>query len=67
MPDAAASRRGFLLKCRLPVNGIQNGSPDGFALVNNGVVVEFLSYEGSFAAANGSENGCRHRIHELHP
>ncbi len=40
-----------------PVNGIQNGGtaggqPDGFALVNNtGALVEFLSYEGSFTAA----------------
>ena len=34
------------------VNGIQNGAPDGFALVDNtGAVVEFLSYEGSFIAA----------------
>ncbi|HVF39686.1 MAG TPA: DNA/RNA non-specific endonuclease, partial [Gemmatimonadaceae bacterium] len=46
-------------------NGIQNGSgtatgidPDGFALVNNnGVVVEFLSYEGSFTAASGVAAG----------
>jgi len=35
-----------------PVNGIQNGSPDGMALVNpSNHVVEFLSYEGSFTAA----------------
>jgi DNA/RNA endonuclease G (NUC1) len=33
-------------------DGIQNGAPDGFALVDNtGAVVEFLSYEGSFVAA----------------
>ena len=31
----------------LPVNGIQNGAPDGIALINEGAVVEFLSYEGS--------------------
>jgi len=30
----------------LPANGIQNGAPDGIALVNDGEVVEFLSYEG---------------------
>src|SRR5262249_47763407 len=37
-----------------PVNGIQNGSPDGFALVGpGGTVIQFLSYEGSFVAANG--------------
>ena len=34
-------------------NGIQNGSPDGFALVDAaGEVVEFLSYEGTFTAAD---------------
>src|SRR3954466_13014174 len=39
-------------------NGIQNGSPDGMALVDNtGAVVEFLSYEGTFAATNGPANG----------
>ena len=34
-----------------PTNGLQNGAPDGLALVDAGsVVVEFLSYEGSFVA-----------------
>jgi predicted extracellular nuclease len=28
-----------------PVNGIQNGDPDGLALVNGSTVVQFLSYE----------------------
>lgn len=37
---------------------IQNGSPDGLALVdNNGDVVEFLSYEGSFTAIGGPADG----------
>ncbi|MEO7360362.1 MAG: DNA/RNA non-specific endonuclease [Gemmatimonadaceae bacterium] len=41
-----------------PQDGIQNGSPDGFALVdNNNQVVEFLSYEGVFVAANGPASG----------
>jgi DNA/RNA endonuclease G (NUC1) len=41
-----------------PVNGIQNGDPDGIALVNaGGTVVEFLSYEGSFTAIGGPANG----------
>jgi DNA/RNA endonuclease G (NUC1) len=40
-----------------PSNGIQNGSPDGLALVNGTEVVEFLSYEGTFAATNGPANG----------
>lgn len=40
------------------VNGIQNGSPDGIALVNAASqVVEFLSYEGTFVAANGPAAG----------
>ena len=35
-------------------SGIQNGAPDGIALVDAvGTVVQFLSYEGSFTAADG--------------
>lgn len=42
----------------LPSNGLQNGSPDGLALVDAGsTVVEFLSYEGSFVAVGGPANG----------
>lgn len=42
----------------LPVNGLQNGSPDGLALVDNtGAVVQFLSYEGVFTATNGPAIG----------
>jgi predicted extracellular nuclease len=38
--------------------GLQNGAPDGVALVDAaGVVVEFLSYEGSFTAAGGPADG----------
>jgi DNA/RNA endonuclease G (NUC1) len=41
-----------------PQDGIQNGSPDGMALVDgNGQVVEFLSYEGTFTAVGGPANG----------
>jgi hypothetical protein len=41
-----------------PVNGIQNGSPDGIALVNaSSTVVQFLSYEGAFTAVGGPANG----------
>jgi len=44
------------------VSGIQNGNstgdePDGIALVNGTTLVQFLSYEGSFTAANGPANG----------
>ena len=41
----------------LPANGLQNGSPDGFALIQDGAVVEFLSYEGSFTATDGTAVG----------
>ena len=40
-----------------PSNGIQNGSPDGIALVNGTTVVQFLSYEGTFTAVGGPANG----------
>ncbi|MBX2828371.1 MAG: hypothetical protein KTR22_09415 [Flavobacteriaceae bacterium] len=39
-------------------SGIQNGSPDGLALVDDiGSVIQFLSYEGSFTATAGAANG----------
>ncbi|MGX6604578.1 ExeM/NucH family extracellular endonuclease [Micromonosporaceae bacterium Da 78-11] len=38
--------------------GIQNGSPDGVALVDaTGKATEFLTYEGTFAATNGAAVG----------
>lgn len=46
-----------------PAAGIQNGAPDGVALVYNYLlpdsaeVIQFLSYEGSFTAADGPANG----------
>ncbi|HMX41314.1 MAG TPA: hypothetical protein PKD78_13340, partial [Saprospiraceae bacterium] len=40
-----------------PANGLQNGSPDGVALVHGGMVVQFLSYEGVFTAVGGPANG----------
>lgn len=39
------------------VNGIQNGSPDGVALVQGSTVIQFLSYEGVFTATNGPASG----------
>ncbi len=43
----------------LPTNGMQNGAPDGLALVNtcSNQVVMFISYEGSFLATNGPAAG----------
>ncbi|MEJ2563016.1 MAG: ExeM/NucH family extracellular endonuclease [Anaerolineales bacterium] len=39
-------------------SGIQNGSPDGIALVDpGGAVIQFLSYEGSFTAVGGPADG----------
>ena len=51
-----------------PVNGIQNGSPDGIALYysptatgcggsGNDTVIQFLSYEGTITATGGPANG----------
>ncbi len=48
------------LAFNFPVNGIQNGdsAPDGIALVDDtGAVVQFISYEGSFTAAEGPAAG----------
>ncbi|MET8312328.1 ExeM/NucH family extracellular endonuclease [Micromonospora sp. NPDC005173] len=41
-----------------PTDGIQNGSPDGVALVApGGAVAEFLTYEGTMTAVGGPANG----------
>lgn len=40
-----------------PSNGIQNGSPDGLALVSGTHVIEFLSYEGTVTATGGPALG----------
>ena len=42
-----------------PSNGIQNGSPDGIALINTSTntLVQFLCYEGTFAGVGGLANG----------
>lgn len=37
----------------LPSNGIQNGGPDGLSLDIDGELIQFLSYEGTFTAADG--------------
>ena len=45
-----------------PSNGIENGSPDGFALLDaSDNVIEFLSYEGTFTASNGPAVGMTSR------
>ncbi len=45
-----------------PQNGVQNGAPDGVALVGaSGAVLEFVSYEGEFTATNGPAAGLTSR------
>lgn len=40
------------------ISGLQNGAPDGVALIDSGgAVVQFLSYEGSFTATDGPAAG----------
>jgi DNA/RNA endonuclease G (NUC1) len=54
---ATCDNRG-VIAITYPANGIQNGSPDGLALVNSGgQVIEFLSYEGTFTATTGPATG----------
>ena len=40
-----------------PANGVQNGDPDAVALVRDGVVIELLSYEGTFTPVDGTATG----------
>ena len=41
-----------------PLSGLQNGAPDGIALIDaSNNVVQFLSYEGSFVAVGGAADG----------
>ncbi|PSJ36534.1 Calx-beta domain-containing protein [Allosphingosinicella deserti] len=55
----SGQQNGFgTLSFPYPADGIQNGAPDAIALVDpTGQVIEFLSYEGSFTAANGPAAG----------
>ena len=36
---------------------LQNGAPDGFAIVIDGTITQFLSYEGTITAQSGPANG----------
>ena len=54
---ATCGDRGVIV-LTYPQDGIQNGSPDGIALVNaSGTLVEFLSYEGTMTGIGGAANG----------
>ena len=58
IPSTCGSRGVIVIS--YPANGIQNGDPDGMALVRpNGNVVEFISYGGSFVAASGPAVGMK--------
>ena len=49
---------GTLVVTAPTATGIQNGAPDGLALVNaSNAVVQFLSYEGTFTATDGPASG----------
>lgn len=56
IPD---EQNGFgTLYFEYPVNGIQNGAPDGIALFDSEEnLIQFLSYEGSFTASSGPADG----------
>jgi DNA/RNA endonuclease G (NUC1) len=47
---ATCEDRGVVV---VPFASIQNGSPDGIALVHGNELVQFLSYEGAFSATDG--------------
>ncbi len=55
--DASCGAAGGTVVINFPSNGIQNGAPDGIALVNGSTVEAFISYEGSFEATAGPAAG----------
>ncbi len=53
-----ADQRGGFGRVSVAASGLQNGAPEGVALVDaGGRAVQFLSYEGAFTTANGSASG----------
>ena len=58
LSGAIPSQNGCMGTLAFDLTGMQNGSPDGLALVDaEGDVVEFLSYEGSFSVFAGPAAG----------
>ncbi|HKY74585.1 MAG TPA: Calx-beta domain-containing protein, partial [Acidimicrobiia bacterium] len=54
----ADQSNGFgVISFSYPTDGIQNGSPDGIALVGPSGVIEFISYEGPMSATSGPAVG----------
>ena len=58
MFDFGTSNNGYSIYSMF-IAGIQNGAPggDGMALVNDGTVIEFISYEGEITATDGPALG----------
>lgn len=57
IPDIDGTGYGVVV-VNYPTNGIQNGGPDGMALVDDvGMVRQFLSYEGTMTATDGPAAG----------
>lgn len=54
IPDEASSGFGTVW---FAISGLQNGAPDGIVLDNNGSLIQFLSYEGSFDGVGGVADG----------
>jgi uncharacterized protein len=51
-------QNGFgVIQFSYPVNGIQNGNPDGVVLAFGSTLIQFLSYEGTFTGVDGVANG----------
>ncbi len=58
LSGSLADQGGGYGTASFPISGLQNGAPDGVALVDAGnTVVQFLSYEGSFTATDGPASG----------
>jgi len=53
---AAAQAPLTLGTLQIPATGMQNGAPDGIALVDGSTVVQFISYQGTFTGKNGPAN-----------
>ena len=51
-------QEGGLGTAAFSISGLQNGAPDGIALVGPGdALIQFLSYEGTFTGAGGAADG----------
>ena len=58
LSGAITDQQGGFGTVNLPAIGLQNGSPDGIALVDAGsTVIQFLSYEGAFTGVGGPADG----------